>query len=99
MTHTATWDTTFNGNVGFDSVSSPYGLTADTSGNFYVSSFNGNTISEFSSTGLLINSTFVSGLNFPEGIAFSPIPEPSSGALLALGAGVLGAIRFRRRRR
>ena len=50
-------------------LSGPEGLAFDTSGNLYVSNYNGNTISEVTPGGTV--STFVSsGLDQPEGLAF-----------------------------
>jgi sugar lactone lactonase YvrE len=51
-------------------LSSPYGLAFDGSGNLYAANAGANTVSEFSSTGALIR-TLASGLNGPEGLAFS----------------------------
>lgn len=54
------------------------------------------TISEYTTSGQTINTSLVSGLTDPEGIAMSPAPEPPSLALAGLGAAALWIWRQRK---
>jgi DNA-binding beta-propeller fold protein YncE len=76
-------------------LNNPAGLAFDSSGNLYVANVD-NTIEEFAPNGT--HSTFAnSGLNLPNFIAIQ-VPEPATGALLALGAvALLGGCRLHRR--
>lgn len=78
----------------------PSGLAVDSGGNVYVASQEYGTISEYSSTGSLINASFASGFVQPDYIAFppSPVPEPATLSLLALGSTALLARRRQRTR-
>jgi sugar lactone lactonase YvrE len=72
----------------------PDGLGFDGSGNLYVSIASAGTIEKFDSNGT--GSIFASGLNFPLCIAVAVVPEPSSWAMLGLGAAAL--LVYRRRK-
>jgi len=63
--------------------------------NLYVANYSNGTIGEYDATsGAAINSSLVTGLNFPVGIAVGTVPEPSTYALLGLGAlGVMTVLR------
>ena len=76
-------------------LNSPLGLLLDQAGStFYVSSWNGNTVSSFAMAGG--SATQVgSGFNGPTHMVFAPAPEPSSLVILLTGAGVLASRRSR----
>lgn len=59
----------------------------------FVANSNANTIGEYTTSGATVNAALVSGLNGPADIAV--VPEPSSWAMLAAGAGLLLALRRR----
>jgi hypothetical protein len=74
--------------------SSPNGLAFNSTGDLFVSGgFAGNII-EFPHSGG--QSTFASGLGDPAGLVFQPIPEPTTLALLGIGAAVFFARRHRK---
>lgn len=78
----------------------PMGITIDSAGNFYVINGAGaNTISKIDSTGnvLFAFNTGVGGVNLTFGA--TAVPEPSTYALAAIAAGVMGAIARRRKAR
>lgn len=77
-------------------VNEPDGLAFDSNGDLYVVNSGNNTISEFNSSGTLINTISNPSLDDPTFIAISPVPEPSTCALLAAGA---TALWLRRRRK
>ena len=54
-----------------------------------------NEIRKISPDGLTVT-TFATGINQPRSIAFAPVPEPSSAALLAIA---IGSLMLRRRRK
>lgn len=64
--------------------------------NIYVANYGNDTIGEYTTSGATVNASLVTGLVSPMGIAISPVPEPSSGALAGLGA---AALWLRRRRK
>ena len=78
-------------------LSNPAGLAFDSAGNLYVANYGNNTIQQFSSTGtdLGVFADSSDGLNGPLGLAFGPVPEPTSAALL-LGSGAMLLLRRRR---
>ena len=73
----------------------PDGLAFDSAGDLFVTSrgTSNNQIYEFSSTG--VESTLTTDVSVPEFLAIEPTPEPSTWALLGLGAAVF--VYFRRR--
>jgi glucose/arabinose dehydrogenase len=77
-------------------VNHPTGLAFDSAGNLYVANTGNNTIEEFNSSG--VGTVFASGLDNPRSLAFQPVPEPSTWALLAMGSVAL-LVNLQRRRR
>lgn len=79
--------------------SDPTGLAFD-DGNLYVVETGSNQVVEISSDGSTVT-PFVTGLDQPHDIAFAatPVPEPSTWAVLAAGAGSLLLLRRRRQSR
>ena len=72
-----------------------YGLAVSQNSLFVA--YAGNTIGEYDAvSGATVNSSLVTGLNAPTGIAISSVPEPSSLSLLAFGLGGLALMRRRR---
>jgi sugar lactone lactonase YvrE len=73
------------------------GITLDGAGNVFVSDLLGDAIYKFTPEG--VRSTFATGVDDPNGgLAFAPVPEPSTFVLLCAGAiGLLGSA-WRRRR-
>jgi sugar lactone lactonase YvrE len=66
----------------------PFGLTSDAAGNLYVGTYSG-TIERITPDGT--DTTYASGLDADLGyLAFGPVPEPSTWAMLGVGAGLLG---------
>ena len=86
----------FTNNVG----NRPSGLAFDSAGNLFVANHNNTfgSIREFSPTGtdLGVFADNLDGLNVPMYLAFGPVPEPTSAALL-LGSGAMLLLRRRRR--
>ena len=74
------------------------GLASDSSGNLYATNETNNTISIINSSGDVLIFSSDPSLKFPTAIAISPVPEPSTWALLGLGIGALGFFRLRRRK-
>ena len=75
-------------------LSAPTGITFDHAGNLYVANFGNGTVEKFSPTGTDLGA-FASGLNGPNAIAISPVPEPSS--IVLFGIGVVLPVVVRRR--
>ena len=76
----------------------PQGLAFDYSGNLYVANRFVNTIRKFSSTGTDLGVFAGTGANIlSSGLAFAPIPEPST--IVLAGFGLVGLIAWRVRRR
>jgi len=74
----------------------PAGLAFNSAGNLFVADYGSGNIYEFTTNGG--QSTFASGLDGAFGLAFQPVPEPSTWSMLAMGAvGLLGVLRLRRR--
>ena len=73
------------------SLNLPKTLTFDSSGNLYVTDFGNNTVTEYNASGALIHtySTDIDGPCFVIAVASLSVPEPSTYALLGLGAGLL----------
>ena len=79
-------------------LNSPVGLVLSGS-NLLVANANGNTVGEYTMSGAVVNASLVAGLDDPQGIAITqPTPEPSTLALLGVGAMGLIAYVWRRRR-
>jgi sugar lactone lactonase YvrE len=76
--------------------SNPNSLAFNSTGDLFVSCGNGGSIIEFSHSGG--QSTFASGLGDPAGLVFQPVPEPTTLALLGIGAAAM-LIKFNRTRR
>src|SRR5262249_59960313 len=74
------------------------GILLDGNGHLFVANNyggeGGNHIAEYTTSGILINENFITGLNNP--VAMALIPEPSGIALLLLGTAVCG---FKHRKR
>jgi DNA-binding beta-propeller fold protein YncE len=81
------FDSSGAGTVFATGLDSPAGLAFDSAGNLFVVNSANNTIEEFDSSGA---GTVFANLNAEGfstlGLAFQPVPEPSTWALLALGA-------------
>ncbi len=78
-------------------VNAPVGLAFDLSGNLYIANQGLNSIARVTPGGTV--STFVAGLTHtPQYLAFQPVPEPSTTALVA-GLGALVSVAWMRRRR
>jgi DNA-binding beta-propeller fold protein YncE len=78
--------------TGFDS---PQGIAI--SGNdLFVSNTGDGTVGEYTISGGTVNTDLISGLSGPYGIAISPVPEPSTVALAALGVAILCLRRWRK---
>ncbi len=77
----------------------PTGMVFDGAGNLFISVWFANThptndnIDKVTPSGA--ESTFVSGLDYPESLAFQPVPEPSMWALFGTGAVILFGFRLR----
>jgi hypothetical protein len=93
----ATLDTTFGVNGGTNINFLTGGITADSSGNLYLTTSNG--IAQISANGTLLNGAFITDANSPKQIAIglSAIPEPTNVAILSGLIALGGAWRFRRR--
>ncbi len=65
---------------------SPTDLAFDDEGNLYASVWDFGSIWKISPGGTLIDTQWATGLSTPWGLAFSSVPEPSTWALLGLGA-------------
>jgi len=80
-----------SGNLGYAS-----GLAVSRN-SLFVASQSLNTIGEYDAvSGATVNSSLVTGLSSPTGIAISSVPEPSALSLLAIGLGGLTMMRRRR---
>jgi hypothetical protein len=55
----------------------------------FVANYGNGTVGEYTISGATVNTSLISGLNGPLGIAISPVPEPSASALAGLGAAAL----------
>lgn len=71
------------------SVANPNGIAVDAANNVFVAAYSGNTINEYAPDGTLIGSIPLAGV---EGLA---VPEPSTWAMMGLGA--FGLFRLRRK--
>jgi len=73
----------------------PWGMAFDSAGNLYVAYDGNNTIEKYSSSG--VGTVFAAGPGEPDGLAFQPVPEPSTWAMVAMSLGaILGGLRLRR---
>ena len=60
------------------------------SGNdLFVANFSNGTVGEYTTSGATVNASLISGLDRPYDIAIGPVPEPSTVALMGLGAASL----------
>jgi PEP-CTERM motif-containing protein len=84
------------GSVFATGLSYPTGLAFDSSGNLFAGEEGNGTIEEYSTNA--VGTVFASGLTGdPWGLAFQPVPEPSTCAMVAMGVGVvLTGLRLRR---
>jgi hypothetical protein len=76
----------------------PYGI-APSGSDLFVTNEGAETIGEYTTSGATVNPALISGLRGPAGIAIasvSPVPEPGTLALLAVGLAGLGFCRCRR---
>jgi hypothetical protein len=71
----------------------PWGLAFDRAGDLFEADLKSGHIYEFTPGGT--RSTFASGLSQPAFLAFQPVPEPSTWAMLGIGA--IALLGFRRR--
>ena len=62
----------------------PWALAFDSAGNLFEADSGSGNIYEFTTNG--VRSTFASGLSHPGDLAFQPVPEPSTWAMLGMGA-------------
>src|SRR5208337_4105956 len=74
----------------------PQGIALSGS-DFFVASYGLGTIGEYAMSGGTVNASLVSGLSYPYAIAVVDTPEPSTVALLAVGAVGLLALAWRRK--
>jgi len=70
----------------------PCGLAFDSNGDLFVGDLGSGNIYEFTPNG--VQSVFASGLDYPEYLAFAPIPAPEPSTLALLGAGAIGLLGF-----
>jgi hypothetical protein len=75
-------------------LSYPLGLVFDSAGNLFEADQGTSSVYEFTPSGA--RSTFASGSLDPSFLAFQPVPEPSSLALLVLGSLALSGLLRRR---
>jgi sugar lactone lactonase YvrE len=68
-------------------LSTPVGLAFDSAGNLFVAEAGAGRVDEIGPSGIV--SVFASGLSGPWALAFEPVPEPSTWALLGLGVGMV----------
>jgi hypothetical protein len=64
----------------------------------FVVDFKANTIGEYTTSGAPVNSTLISGLNGPQDLAISGVPEASTWAMALTGFAALAFAGFRRAR-
>ena len=74
-------------------LNAPYGIAVSGSNLFVANSFSG-TVGKYTTSGATVNASLITGLTVPSGIVV--VPEPSSIALLAIGATGLAALARRR---
>jgi len=70
------------------------GLAFNSAGDLFVAEDSSGNIYRFTPSG--VKSTFASGLDFPDGLAFQPVPEPSGWKMLGMGALALFGLRRKR---
>jgi DNA-binding beta-propeller fold protein YncE len=81
-------------------ISGPGGLAIGPDGNLYVASTGNNAVDVFNSTtGAFVSSFTPAGLNVPVYLAIASVPEPSSIALLTIGALGIGLVARRSMRK
>jgi hypothetical protein len=80
-------------NTVLSGLADPQGLAFDNAGDLFVAAAGGSIV-ELTSSG---EKTFSTQVNSPVGLAFAPVPEPSTLALLAVGASAV-AMRLRRKK-
>jgi len=69
-------------------LSAPTGIAVSGS-NIYVTNAGNNTIGEYTTDGLTVNASLISGLSAPTDIVVQNVPEPSTWVLLAAGVFIL----------
>jgi hypothetical protein len=73
-------------------LSYPVGLTSDN--DLFVSNYASGTVGEYNATtGAVMNASFLTGLDYPQGLAVASVPEPSPWSMIAVGGvALLGVI-------